>query len=160
RWVEVELNGRPLGRQEIGDAGADVRLALDQPLHHSAPNVVAIRWRYRDPAPGPRPPIGRTGAITPVDLHVVRGGLGSGNQASILVDGVERAPNRRVYNVVAIEPATGDLLLADVFDTHASTLESPRLAAALTRLPPGTIVAAAVREDAADKLGEEAVAAL
>ncbi|PYM54375.1 MAG: hypothetical protein DMD79_24705 [Candidatus Rokuibacteriota bacterium] len=160
RWVEVELNGRPLGRQEIGDAEVDVRMTLGQPLHHSAPNVVTIRWRYRDPGPRPRPPIGRTGRPAPVDLEVVSGGLGFGNQASILVNGLEKAPNRRGYNVVAIEPATGDVLLAEVFDTHASTLESPRLAAALARLPSGTIVAAAVREDAADKLGEEAVAAL
>jgi hypothetical protein len=160
RWVEVELNGRLLGRQDVGDTGADVRLALDQPLHHSAPNVVTIRWRYRDPALRPRPPIGRTGAVAPVDLHVVSGGLGSGNQASILVNGLEQARNRRGYNVVAIEPLTGDVLWADVFDTHASTLESRRLADAVAGLAPGVIVAAAVREEAADKLGEEGVGAL
>ena len=88
------------------------------------------------------------------------GGLDFGNQASILVDGLEKAPNRRGYNVVAIDPATGDVLLADVFDTHASTLDSRRLAGAIAGLPSGAIVAAAVREDAAEKLGEEAIAAL
>src|SRR5262249_45316389 len=159
RWIEVELSGRPPGRQEIGDAGADVRLALDQPLHHSAPNVVTIRWRYRDSAPGPRPPIGRTGAVTPVDLQVVSGGLGSGNQASILVNGLEWAPNRRGYNVVAIEPQSGDVLWAAVLDPPAATRGSRRLADAIARLAAGAIVAAAAREEAADKLGEEAVAA-
>lgn len=95
-----------------------------------------------------------------MDLQLKSGGLGAGNQASVLVNGLERAPNRRGYNVVAIHPASGDVLWADVFDTHGSLQESRRLADAIGRVPAGAIVAAVVREEATQKLTDEAVAAL
>jgi hypothetical protein len=159
RWVEVDLNDRPLGRQLVRDGPTAVAMALSQPLFHSAPNTVRIRWGYHDPDVSRRP-IGRTGSGAPVDLHVVSGGLGWGNQASILVNGLERAPNRRGYNMVAIAPPMGAVLWADVFDTSKATAESTRLAGAIARLPRGTIVAAAVREEASHRLTEEAVGAL
>jgi hypothetical protein len=76
------------------------------------------------------------------------------------VNGVESAPNRRGYDVVAIDPVTGETRWADAFDTHASSEEARRLAAAIGALPGGTIVVAAVRDEASLHLTDEAVAAL
>ena len=62
--------------------------------------------------------------------------------------------------MVAIQATTGDVLWSDVFDTHRSDVESQRLADALGRVPGGTIVVAAVRDEASQALTDAAVEAL
>jgi hypothetical protein len=84
----------------------------------------------------------------------------AGNEGSIYVNGYQRAVNRRGYNLVAIDPASGDVLWSDLFDTLVSPGESHRLAEAIGRLPAGTIVAVSVKDEASGALTEEAVAAL
>jgi hypothetical protein len=68
--------------------------------------------------------------------------------------------NRRGYNLVAIDPASGGVLWSDLFDTLVSVAESRRLAEAVRQLPSGTIVAAVVKDEASGTLTEDAVAAL
>ena len=68
--------------------------------------------------------------------------------------------NRRGYNLVAIDAATGHVLWSDAFDTFVSPGEARRLAEAVERLPAGTIVAVAVKDEASGALSDEAVAAL
>lgn len=160
RWIEVDLNGHPVGRQDIGDGQTTVVLPLVGPLYQSAPNAVTVVWRYRRSDDGTGRTIGRTGAVSPADLYVVSGGFESGDRASILVNGVEYAQNRRGYNLMAIDAATGRVLSTDVFDTFRAPEESSRLAAAIRRVPPGTVVVAAVKDEASGALTEEAVAAL
>jgi Interleukin-like EMT inducer len=75
-------------------------------------------------------------------------------------EAIQRAVNRRGYNLVAIDPASGDVLWSDLFDTLAVPAESHRLAAAIERLSVGTIVAAAVEDEASGALTDDAVAAL
>jgi hypothetical protein len=84
----------------------------------------------------------------------------TGNEGAIYVNARQRALNRRGYNLVAIDSASGDVLWSDLFDTFASPAESHRLAEAIARLPEGTIVAAAVKDEASRALTDEAVAAL
>jgi hypothetical protein len=158
QWVDLDLNGQPLGQQELGSGWTSVSLPLSVRRFHSVPNVVTLRFRYegRDVAR----PIGKTGAVSPVDLGVVSGGRGWGDVASVTVNGQERASNRRGYNVVAMDGASGDLLWSDLFDTFAMSGESRRLAHAIAGLPPGTIVAAAVKDEASLSLTDEGVAAL
>lgn len=156
RWIEVDLNGHPLDRREIGEGWTTVAIPSRIPLYQSAPNTVTIRWRYRQPGQ----PIGRTEVTSPVDLHVLSGGKEHGDRASILVNGAEEAPNLRGYNIVAIDPREGQLLWTDRFDTHASAEESRRLAHAIGQVPAGTIVVATVRDEASSALTDEAVAAL
>jgi hypothetical protein len=43
--IDVELNGRPLGRSDIGPAWTTITMPLTATLHHSAPNTLTIRWR-------------------------------------------------------------------------------------------------------------------
>jgi hypothetical protein len=160
RWVEVRLNGRLVGRHDLGDGWTAVTLPLEGPLHHSAPNTVALVHRYRRPGPSPGP-IGLTGVpAPPVDLFLASAGYLVGDRASILVDGVEQAPDTRGYNVVAVDPTTGAVLWARAFDTHAVPAESRQMAEAIAGLARGTVVAVAVKDEAAQALTAEAVAAL
>jgi len=160
RWVEVELNGRFLGRADVGVGPTVVGMPLTGELYRSVPNVITITWRYESPEGRDGRPIGQTGVLLPADLHVVSGGLRAGDRASVLVNGVEYAQERRGYNVVAIDPAAGRVLWSEVFDTFGSADESRRLAAAIDRVPTGAVVAAAVADDGSGQLTDEAVAAL
>src|SRR6185295_17716257 len=78
----------------------------------------------------------------------------------VYVNGRQRAANLRGYNLVAIDPFSGEMLWSDLFDTLVSPGESTRLAQAVERLPTGTIVAVAVRDEASGALTAEAVSAL
>jgi hypothetical protein len=160
RWVEVALNGRLLGRWDVDDGWNAVTLPLTGPLYHSAANVVTIRGRSQHPAGGDGSAIGRTGVVAPVDLRVVSGGKLHGDRASIKVNGVEHARNRRGYNVVALDPASGEVRWAELFDTFVSPRASRRLAATIRGLPMGTIVIAAVKDEASAQLTADAVEAL
>jgi hypothetical protein len=160
-WIDVGLNGHPLGRREIGAGWTHVALPLAGPRHHSAPNVVSIDFHYSgSAAPAARRRIGRTGVVSPVDLQVISAGMETGDDASIYVNARQLSPNLRGYNLVAIDPATGARLWSDDFDTFSSPQESDRLAQAIERLPAGTIVAAAVKDEASEALTDRAVAAL
>ena len=160
RWIEVELNGRPLRSVDIGDDWQSVRVPLAGRLSHSAANVVTIRWRYEHPVGGESRVIGQTGVVAPADIQVMSGGTRHGLIASIRVNAVEYAPNERGYNVVALDPVSGQVRWARVFDTHRSPSDAKELADAVRALPDGAIVAVAVREDASEALTEDAVAAL
>ncbi len=112
--------------------------------------------------PAPRS-IGGTGVVSPVDIVVRSAGKDTGDFGHIYVAGVDHSPNQRGYNLVAIEPATGQVLDAAVFDTHDPFLApqpSADLAAWVAALPAGAIVAGAVRDAAALSLGEDAARAL
>ncbi len=105
--------------------------------------------------------IGSTGVTSPVHITVRSAGKDIGDFGHIYVNGVDLSPNRRGYNLVALAPDTGALISADAFDTHDPRTpgESARLAAWVADLPPGTIVAGAVRDAAALNLSEDALAA-
>lgn len=105
--------------------------------------------------------IGSTGVTSPVHITVRSAGKDIGDFGHIYVNGADLSPNRRGYNLVALAPDTGELIAADAFDTHDPRTpgESARLAAWVAALPPGTIVAGAVRDAAALNLGEDALAA-
>jgi hypothetical protein len=125
---------------------------------HKDPMMIDFHYQASDAAATRR--IGRTGVISPVDLQVMSAGMGTGDDASISVNAHQRSINQRGYNLVAIDPASGDQLWSDNFDTFASPEASGRLARALKRLPAGTIVAAAVKDEASNQLTAAAVAAL
>jgi hypothetical protein len=77
----------------------------------------------------------------------------------VRLDGVELARNRRGYNLVALAP-DGRVIESAVFDTFRGEGESRRLASWIARLPAGTIVAGAVKDEASARLTPEAVQAL
>ncbi len=157
-WVEVDLNGRAVGRIPL-DGPTAARLALPPPFTRVAPNVVTLRPGYApvDTAADPAYRVGATGRVSPADLRVRSAGQPYGDRASIEVDGVEQAPGGRGYVVVALEPGGP---VAARFDTSADPAASERLAAWIAARAPGTIVAGAVKDEASDHLGEAAVEAL
>ncbi|MGH7358502.1 MAG: interleukin-like EMT inducer domain-containing protein, partial [Candidatus Rokuibacteriota bacterium] len=158
-WVDVALNGRPLTRISL-DGPREFRVRLRPPFRRAAPNVIRLAYGYDlvDPAMAARE-IGATGVRSPVDLVVVSGGQPHGDVASVRVNTVERAPNRRGYNLVALDPA-GRVLGAETFDTFLDSDAAGRLAGWLDALPSGTIVAGAVKDEASLRLDATAVRAL
>jgi hypothetical protein len=103
--------------------------------------------------------IGTTGVRSPGDLRVLSAGQPQGSASSIQFNDVELSPNRRGYNLVALAPS-GQRLEADAFDTFADGQAAHRLAQWIAALPPGTLVAGAVRDEGSAQFTAEAVQAL
>jgi hypothetical protein len=104
--------------------------------------------------------VARNGPQSPVNVVVQSAGSEVGDFAHIYVNGVDAAQNRRGYNLVVIDPATGNLEASVAFDTFASADESTRLAQFIAQIPKGKMVVAAVRDEASRNLTREAVEAL
>jgi hypothetical protein len=160
QWVAVSLNGRPVARLDL-EGPASHTASLGEPLHRALPNVVALAYGYRR---GPAAQtavhaIGATGARSPLDLVVRSGGQPHGDVASIHDGLAERARNRRGYNLAAFDPS-GRLVGLGTFDTFGDAGASGRLAEWVGALPPGTIVAGAVKDEASARLDAAAVRAL
>lgn len=122
----------------------------DLPL--GGPRATGMRRLRLEPAPSQHPRlVGRTGVRCPAPVRVISRGLPAGNRASVLVDGVEHAPNLRGHNLVVVDPATGRVTAAQAFDLvgdHAG-VEGARLAAFVDRIAKGRIVIDAVKDDGA-----------
>lgn len=159
------LDGEFLARHDL-QAGLN-RVVLPAPASADGfPRRLDIQAeRTFTPADLPYSPrmIGDTGVASPVSIVVRSAGKDTGDFGHVYVEGVDHSPNQRGYNLVAIEPATGRVIDAVVFDTHdpfSAPQASAALAAWVSALPPAMIVAGAVRDAAALGLGEDAVQAL
>ena len=111
---------RPARRDRRAERrGARHRRAVS-PFNRAAPNAIVLRHAYERPAGAVDAAyeIGRTGRRSPADLRVRSGGLPWGDRASIEVNAVEHAGNRRGYDLVALE-ATGRVRDRGAFDTFA-----------------------------------------
>jgi hypothetical protein len=162
QWVDVELNGRPVQRIAANEDATGATI-LSPPFLPVLPNEVVLTHRYRYRAPpfphDARYHIGDTGKWIPRDLEVRSAGQIYGNLASIRLDGVEMAANRRGYNLLALDPEGRPLAVA-LFDTFARPEAAHALAVWIRGLAAGTIVAGAVKDEASGLLTAEAVAAL
>ena len=160
QYAEVLLNGRSVAERRI-DGGEVVTATLPPPNLQAAFNVVTLGFKYRRPRSvlNERYRIGTTGAVSPGDLRVASAGQPYGESAAIAFNGAELAANRRGYNLVALTP-DGRVQATGVFDTFLDPKAASRLAAFVTGLPDGTLVAGAVRDEASHRLTEDAVIAL
>jgi len=70
------------------------------------------------------------------------------------------SPNGRGYNVVVLNPQSGEVEQTATFDTHLEEGASQALAVFFSGVPPGRIVAVAAADEASRLLSPEAVAAL
>jgi hypothetical protein len=93
----------------------------------------------------------------PLSIVVRSAGEEQGDFGHIYVNGVDESPNARGYNLVVIDPQTGAIDARENFDTFASEQESARMAQFIAQIPNGKIVAAAVRDEGAQHLTQEAV---
>jgi hypothetical protein len=91
-------------------------------------------------------------------VTVLSAGEEVGNYGHIFVNGRERSPNQRGYNVVIIEP-DGRWQAAN-FDTHLDPTASAALAGFIRTASAKALIAVAAADEASNQLGEEAVAAL
>jgi len=163
--VLLTINGQPLSIVTIPAAGVDaaaqiqagqatavidrLQLCFEQPTELTAlTRADAHGW-----------PIGQTGISSSKSIVAQSAGNDVGDFAHLWIDGVDLAPNGVGYNLVALE-ATGVVLARQSFNTLATTDEAQTMAAWLQQWPPGTIIAGAVRDEASNKLSEEAVQAL
>ncbi|HEX2501572.1 MAG TPA: interleukin-like EMT inducer domain-containing protein [Methylomirabilota bacterium] len=158
-WVEVAVNDRPVVRAPLQEPHR-LRLRLHPPFRRAAPNMIRLTYGYDRIGPtGDRHAIGTTGVRSPVDLVVVSAGQPHGDAASVRINAVEHAGNRRGYNLVALDPA-GRLLDRAAFDTFLEPDAAGRLARWIDELPAGTIVAGAAKDDASGRLDGTAHEAL
>jgi hypothetical protein len=158
--LTVRLNGTVVGRVPVADrVTADIR--LDGPTHRAAANLLSVEYDYtRAHTSGdPRYRVGTTGVTSPVDFWVRSSGQIAGSGDTIRVNGGDRSPHGRGYNLVGIAP-DGAVLDPVAFDTFYDPDAARRLAVWIRALPRGTIVAGAVRDEASGRLTEEAVDAL
>jgi len=104
--------------------------------------------------------IGKTSTQSPASIVAYSAGSEVGDFAHIFVNGIDAAQNKRGYNIVVLDQATGKIEASEVFDTFALTEESARLAQFIDKIPNGKIVAVAVRDEASRNLTQDAIEAL
>ena len=144
-WAEIEMD---LPSEVVQSGLNDVWLDFDRLFPLEEMSLVGV-----DSAAALRP------ASLPHDPVVVQSaGQEVGDFAHIYVAGHEIGLNERGYNLVAFPPDHAPVAVA--FDTHLDPSASPRMAEFVANLPDGTLVAAAVADEASMNLSAEAVAAL
>jgi len=161
--VTLLVDGRAAGVAPVAMERHSV--TFDLPPDRARPPLSDVRLRFATLSPvagetARSTPTGETAPPAPVSLVVRSAGQETGDFAHIYVDGVDRSPNRRGYNLVALSPADGRVLAAAAFDTHADATAARRLADWVRGLPAGAVVAAAIRDEASLNLGPETVDAL
>jgi hypothetical protein len=161
RRIEVRFNGHLLATHEGASRGI---VSLAPPYRTADRNELTFTHSYElDPAVTTDPAyrVGRTATHAPVDIQAVSAGKPYGNQASILVNGRELVgEGGRGYVVAALDARRGTPFGVHWFDTFVSATESTRMARFIDGLPDGTIVVAAVRNDASSELDASGVRAL
>lgn len=101
----------------------------------------------------------RLGQPGPAALLVRSAGQETGDFAHIYLNGRDVSLNRRGYNLVALD-ASGALVHAAVFDTHADPGAGAAMARWLAGLAAGTTVVGAVRDEGSMNLTAEGATAL
>jgi hypothetical protein len=161
--VSLVVNGHALASQPLPQSRS--QLVFEVPADPRRPVLSDVRLRFSALAPASQAAtgswsVGRTGARSSVSVLVRSAGQETGDFAHIFVNGVDLGLNARGYNVVALDPASGRLWARASFDTHADPAAGDQLAAWMRSLPPGAIVAGAVRDEASMSLSKPGVDAL
>lgn len=154
--VRVLADGDDLGEKALSFGKTE--LIFDVPARAGRPPLSDVRLRFGKTLPFDEfaMRLSRTG---PAGLLVRSAGQEAGDFGHIFLDGIDVSPNRRGYNLVALDQ-TGALLQAVNFDTHADPTASARMAAWIKAQPAGAVIAGAARDEASMSLGQDAVDAL
>ena len=167
--VRLIVDGRSLDEQALGQELG--WLTFSVPPNPARPPISDVRLRFAALAPisavhaqtviaaGSADRAPSLAGMNLPDLLVRSAGSETGDFAHIYVDGRDLSPDQRGYNLVALLPGQGEIRPAN-FDTHADAAASGRMAAWIAGLPAGTVVAGAVRDEAAMNLKPEAIQAL
>ncbi len=93
-------------------------------------------------------------------LSVQSGGYLDGNSARLFRSGKEAGYGYRGHNLWRIDPRDGRLVEGRNFDTYSAKAQADSMAAWIQRLPAGTLVAAAIRDEGSVSMNEAAHLAL
>ncbi len=172
--LEVRVNGAPPAALQLEPGWHEyslllegfqpglntVRLSFEERVPVESSALRAKCFRAADVSLGPL-------SSLPVSVVVESAGLDVGDFAHVYVNGRDVLPDRMGYNVVAFDPATGEVTAVAAFDPVNTPEDSRALAAFIGALPPGTPVAVAANdtvdlppEFGGPRLGAEAVEAL
>ncbi len=158
--IELTMEGRPLGKEKVPGGESTHTWNIPPSLRKAGLARFTISTSKLWPL---RYVVGTTkngGIASPVPLLVRSAGKDFGDFAHVYVGGVDRSPNERGYNLVAVDSRDGRFLGAASFDTFLSESESKKLAAWIDRWPHGTLILGAVRDEASMHLEQNAIEAL
>lgn len=161
--AELTVNGKSVGVLRLDREWKEYPLIIPAGFLKKGLNVMEFRFK-EIASPNKVLPggfeIGKTGVKSPVDITIEAAGMMGGDYVRIKVNEQQVSKQGRGYNVITIDPVTGKVLGSQVFDTFGSENESARMARFLEAQTKGTIVVAAVKDDASKSLTMEAVNAL
>lgn len=131
----------------VGKKGASP-LAVAEAISNGSP-ASSRYWLF----PDTRFPVGG------FNISAKSAGFSVGNSAQIASGEAVieiRGGYRRGLNVAVINEKDGSVISADAYDTHEDSSAADQFAALIESLPPGRMVAIAVRDEATNKLSERA----
>ena len=145
--LSLTLNNHSIGTITVGGLWADQTITL--PASEVRRGINRLRVDAGNALGRETIPVGRTGIRSAARLQVSSAGVNVGDRASVMLSGIDVAPNTRGYNVVVIDPDTGDLVAAMAFDLirPPGGGEAERMANVLGGVPDGYMVVVAVRDD-------------
>jgi hypothetical protein len=151
--VTLVFNGQDMGTHDLPTRDWSViPITVPARLVERGINRLDLIHHLPPPDPGPRC-LGSTGRCSRVDIAAVSGGPAAGTFAEVWVGERHVTRNQRGLNVAVIDPGTGRLLGSRGFDAVTYTAEYGELAHYLRFFPRGSMVALAVRGDAARRFG-------
>lgn len=165
--VEVSLRGQVVLDVKVAAGWQLYPFFLPKALTRAGLNYLRVRQRF-----GERPPhrLGAAGTstsaestlveLTPVELTVESGGYAHGRKAVFVLAGKTLVEQRRGVAMMAIAPGRRTAAPLRVFDTFGHADAAERLRRAIARLPPKTLVALAVVDEASRKWSAAGQAAL
>ncbi|MDW8316656.1 MAG: interleukin-like EMT inducer domain-containing protein [Anaerolineae bacterium] len=154
--VALEVNGHRTPPQPLPTQWAALLFEVPAGALTEDANEVLLRFGRTYPVADAAAAFG----LAPVNLLVESAGLEAGNYGHIWLNGRNVSPNSRGYNLAIVDGASGRLISAAHFDTHADPDASTALIAYLQGLGQQEILAVAVKDTAADQLSAEAAEAL
>ena len=161
--LTVRVNGYETARYNpVPLENGDFRVQLPRELLQKGVNRVTLRFEQTASVPPPflSSKIGAHGIISPVSIVVRSAGEQQGAFGHIYVNGIEESPNARGYNLVVIDPQSGNIDARAIFDTFASEEESARMVEFIAQIPDGKIVAVAANDEVSYHLTGDVVEAL
>lgn len=163
--VKVWVNDCRLGDVSVGPMWQTLTLEVPASCIHPGVSDIWLEGMTSIPVNGGLGPaeqraIGRTGVASPVHITVRSAGKEVGDFGHIYVNGRDVSPNRRGYNLVVLDAASGAVLNVVNFDTHLDPTVSEHLVRFIEGVPQGAIVAVAAMDEASMNLSEPAAQAL
>lgn len=156
--MEIVINDQSISKLELSDGWQNYTLTLPARALRVGLNKLVLKFGRTVQPHQVAPPnfaIGRTGVSSPVDIEARAGDLGS-----IKINGREASLLGRGYNLVVIDPRTGNVVQAKVFDTVGEIAQSRAMTDFIAQIPEGMIVVVASQGQASANLGERTVAGL